>query len=438
MGKINAFAQEDKIARGIMDIHSNVSDGAASIEKIAGAAKENGVSVLIFGDSALRKWEYGLWPLRNILKKAHQENSVLRLGPERYLKKIRLQKKEFSDMVFIPGVEASPYFYWEGSPFKRNFALIDYYKQFLISGLKPDDYRKLPIVCNRSFFSFTKNAILGLWPILIIIFGLRMLKKKAVGISLMLVGFIFLFNNLPFSASRFNVYQGNQGIRPYQELIDYVNKKGGLVFWSHPEMLSQKVYNYKTEFYTPPHFEDLFLTYDYTGFGVRHNLKITEPQDIWDEVLLEYIKGKRKKPAWIIGVLHYTESSSLKGASPETIFFVKALSETNVLDALRQGRMYVRFNLGDNPATLTKFNIEKTSPGSIRIVIAGSQIPGALPLKIEIIRNGKIFKAFEETNNEWVIEAEDSFLAQEKKVYYRLRITNSSTIILSNPIFVEH
>lgn len=438
IAEINAFAREDTLVRGIIDVHSKISDGSDSLEELVESAQKKGFSVLIFGDCALRKWEYGLWPLRNIIKKTHQENSVLRLGAEKYIAKITILKRQFPNLALITGVETSPYFYWEGSPSSRNFAVIDYYKQFLVFGLKPEDYRDLPIVGNRQFFQFSKNTFFGLWPILLIILGLRLLKRKPLAISFILAGVLFLLNNVPFPTSRFNGYQGNQGIKPYQELIDYVTGRGGFIFWAHPEMSSQKIYNYKTEFYTAPHIEDLFLTHDYTGFGLKHNLKMTEPQDIWDEVLLEYIQGKRKKPAWIVGLLHYTESFPLKEASPETLFFVKALSEANVLDAIRQGRMYVRFNLRGNPAILSRFTAEAVASDSIRIIIAGNQNIATDPLRIELIRNGKIFKTFEESNNEWMVTVDDNFLAQEKKVYYRLRITDSSTIILSNPIFMEH
>lgn len=435
-GKINAFAQDDKVMRGVMDVHSNISDGLSSLEKIAVSAKERGLSVVIFGDSALRRWEYGIWPLRNIVKKVYQENSVLRLGAVRYTRRLKMLKEQFPDLVFVPGVEVSPYFYWEGSPFTRNLALIDYYKQFLVLGLSPEDYQGMPIVGNRRFFYLSKNMLFGLWPILLLILGLRLFKRKALGISLIAIGILFLCNNIPFPASSFNVYQGKQGIKPYQELIDYVNRKGGLIFWAHPDKSTQTAY-FAIETYTSSHIEDLAFTKDYTGFAVTHSFKITEPGGIWDGILLDYIEGKRKKPAWAVGTLHYIGANEL-GTSPETIFFIKEPKEADILDALRQGRMHVRFNLKKEPLVfLDKFEAHNTGSGFVRITIDGRQISVSEPLKIELIRNGKIFKTIEESRDEWGITVEDNFLLQEKKVYYRLKISNSSNIILSNPIFIE-
>lgn len=438
-GKIGAFAQEYEVVRGAMDIHSNMSDGFSSLGKIAAVAKEKGLWVLIFGDSALRKWEYGLWPLRNIVKKVYQENSVLFLGPARYAQEFQALKKRFPGSVFLPGVEVSPFFYWEGSPFTGNLVLFDYYKQFLVLGLKPEDYQNMPIVGNRQFFHLSKNMLFGLWPILLIILGLRLFKRKVLSIPFMVGGVLFLLNNIPFPTSSFNIYQGNQGARPYQALIDYVNRKGGFIFWAHPEMVSQKSY-FGIETYTPSHVEDLILTKDYTGFGVTYSFKMAEPGGIWDELLLDYINGKRRKPVWIIGALHYTGGPLELNSSPDTLFFIKELSEENILDALRQGRMYARFNLGGKPAILNEFSVKNIGSGLIQITINGSQVPLAEPIEptnIELIRNGKVFKSLQENRSVWMITVEDSFLEQEKKVYYRLKISNSATIIFSNPVFIE-
>jgi hypothetical protein len=389
---ISVYAQEYRVVRGAVDLHSNISDGLYSLEKIAELAKDKELSVLIFGDSALRKWEYGLWPLRNFIKKTLEENSVLRFGVDKYLKKFTALKKGFPDLVIIPGLEVSPFYYWQGSPLSKNFSLNDWYKKFLVIGLKDKEYKNLPIVGNRGF------------------------------------GYI--------SFSRFSQYQGQRGIRPYQDLIDYVNEKKGLIFWAHPEMESLEWYK-GIQVYSPAHPEDLFLSQDYAGFGITFTdkLKMTEPGDIWDKLLLEYIQGKRKKPAWIIGSLHY-DGPSRRINDVETMFFVRDIKQEDILDALRQGRMYVRFNLGSNSLVLREFSVKNLSPDSVQINIKGNN-PSLEPIKIELISNGKIFKSFEEAKKEWVIVVEDNLSAKSEKRYYRLKISSSSSLILSNPVFAE-
>ena len=85
---ISIYAQDYSVVRGIVDLHSNISDGDYSLERITQLAKEKGIQVLIFCDSALRKWEYGFWPLRGLFKKTLQDNSVSRFGIGKYLGKI--------------------------------------------------------------------------------------------------------------------------------------------------------------------------------------------------------------------------------------------------------------------------------------------------------------------------------------------------------------
>lgn len=385
---IDVYADEYQAVRGVVDLHSNISDGLYSPERIAELAKEDGIRILIFSDSALRKWEYGIWPLKNFLKRAVEENSVLRLGAGEYLKSISELNGKFPDLLIMPGLEVNPFYYWKGGPFSRNFSLNDYYKRFLVFGLNKDDFQNMPIAGNHSL--------------------------------------------------KFNQYQGRQGIKPYQELIDYVNRKGGLVFWSHPEMESIQKYK-EIEVYTPEHPRDLFLSSDYTGFGVTFTdrLEMLAPGGVWDKLLLEYISAARKKPVWIIGALHY-DGFTRKINEVETMFFMKEITQRDVFDALREGRMYVRFNSGNQPLILREFSVKKLDYDTVGITIKGDKPFSSAAVKIELIRNGQLLKSFQEDNDEWEISVEDKLSAAERKIYYRLKISNSSSLIFSNPVFVGH
>lgn len=381
-----SYASEYRVVRGIVDVHSNMSDGLYSLEKIAESAREEGISVLIFTDSALRKWEYGLWPLRSLIKRTTEDNSVLRLGIERYLRRFAALREEFPGLVFVPGLEVSPFYYWKGNPLSRNFSLNDYHKQFLVIGLGRKDYQNMPILGNRS---------------------------------------------------RFNQYQGQQGIRPYQGFIDYVNEKKGLIFWAHPQMPVLQKYK-GIDAYTPVHPEDLLLSRNYTGFGVTFTskLNIAEVGGVWDKILLEYIEGKRKKPVWIIGSLHY-DGPSRRIDDVETLFFIKQTRNEDILDALKQGRMYVRFNSGNPSIVLKEFSVKNLNSESIQISIKGTQVPSSGPIRIELISNGEVFKIFDESRDEWTIVVEDNLSPQKVRRYYRLKISSPKSLILSNPVFTE-
>ena len=44
-----------------------------------------------------------------------------------------------------------------------------------------------------------------------------------------------LIENFPFTRYEFSPYQKDTPWKPYQRLVDYANRNGGLAFWAHPE-----------------------------------------------------------------------------------------------------------------------------------------------------------------------------------------------------------
>ena len=135
---------------GVFHIHSTVSDGRYPIEKLMALADEKGIKVVVLTDSLLRRWEYGIWPLRNLFKRKIEENSVLKFGVKNYLKKMDEVQKDFPHLVILPGVEVSPFYFWQGSPFRKNPTLYNWHEQMLVLGLTCSDYKKLPVVSNYS------------------------------------------------------------------------------------------------------------------------------------------------------------------------------------------------------------------------------------------------------------------------------------------------
>lgn len=406
-----AYPEELRVPAAI-HIHSNFSNGSYSIEQIAALAKFYDIKALFITDSAVRRWRYGLPPFRNVIRKTSQENSILKFGAKRYLKEIRKAKKIYPDVIIIPGAETSAFYYWTGNALKGDLTIHNWHKHMLIIGLKkPVDYNNLPLVSN----------------------GFYLLNRK----------------------SRFDQYHGEKGIIPYQDLIDYANKRGTLTFWAHPEAsFVDKIGTVKIE--TQPYEDDLLNSKDYTGFAVFYEgyEAIAQPGGQWDRVLKEYCEGKRQNPVWAIGELDYLGEgiNDTWLNSVQTVLILDELSEAAILSSIRNGKMYaVCKPRQESELRLDEFIVEDTASGIMatmgeiihihgkpRIKLKVSFANGASkPVKIKLIKGGQLIKLYELITPA-DISFEDELFESDGKNYYRLEVyRNWNSILISNPIFVK-
>lgn len=461
------LAQEESLPYpGIIHIHSSISQGGIyPLRRLVSLAKDRGIKILVFTDTFLMRWEYGLPVLSNIFKVSREERSVVKYGIKRYLQDLKKLRDEFPDMLILEGVEVAPFYWWSGSPFKKNLTLNDWNRHLLVIGLKKyQDYAHLPVVGNRYFLPQLKDAPALLIPLSLIIWGVFFLKKrkprKFLGFTLNMLGILFLFNLFPFSASHYNPYQGPKGFLPYQDLINYVHKKGGLVFWAHP-LLTEQEFSMKfltINFHTLAYPESLMLTSGYTAFGT-HMLDSTSDNPVlgggeWDNVLKSYCQGERNQPVWAIGEAEYASGNLINFVN--NIFFLSELNPQSAYEALRNGKFYVRPYSGNSiNISLHDFHIEDSQDknkfafmgdkieliGSPRLCIKGDYaIDPAGDLRVEIIRDGQIIKEFE-FSSEGIFDLEfqdDSPEASHRKSYYRLIFfAGEKIILLTNPIFIE-
>jgi hypothetical protein len=428
---------------GIIHIHSNISSAEAySLRRSVELAREKGIKIIIFTDSLLRRWEYGLPVFSNIFKVSMEEGSVFKYGIKRYLRDLENLRKEFPDMLILEGAEVTPHYWWQGNFFKKKLIMNDWNKQFLAIGLnKYSDYRYLPVSANRYFFPRLKDFPILLISLFFIFPGLAFLKRKSrvLGISLIIAGILLLLNFFPFSASRYSPYSSQKKYSAHQVLINYVNKHGGVTFWSLPQVTdSVSLGKFAgVNFYTPSYTEALMLTSDYAGFGVSllsgNNNSLILAGGKWDKVLIGYCEGKRAQPVWLIGESDYRGNGDI--GAMQNVFLLKEFNYASIYDSLRKGRLYVRsFLKNKTEVSLSDFYVEVS-----RIHIKGNyKIKAEQSLRIELIRNGEVIKEFNPgEGGVFDLEFQDAKLrASAEKCYYRLNIYADNSIILaSNPIF---
>jgi len=450
---------------GVIHLDTSVGGGVLSPEEMVQKVKEAGINVAVITDKDNMRVEYGISPLRKIVKKIQERNSITTFGAENYLGVIDDISKKNPDMTIIAGVEAQPFYYWEGSYFSNDLRLVNLHKHLLIIGMEsPEDFKDIPSVSYNNPAVFDIYCVLNVWPVLLLPVGLwlvvhkkkeliqaRMFSYKKVrrpfvlsGAVILVAGVLFTINNFPFCSPLYDQYHGDRGALPYQNLIDYAEKKGGMVFWAHPDVGGTHTLN-DIEISTPPYSRELLRTFNYTGFSVFvEGMKFSgRPGGFWDVALKQYINGERQKPVWAIGELDYKEGAWM--GDTQTIFITSENSKTGILQAMRGGRMYaVHGNLkpvleafqiwDDRRGIWTEMGGTATAVQRIRL-----KIKAYLPEKdtgtanLRLIREGLVIKEIS-LSSAIDMELNDEFFQAGGRTYYRIDIDSR---LISNPIFVN-
>jgi hypothetical protein len=443
---------------GLIDLRTTYSDGELELESLVRLAKARGFDVLFINDHDRLAMEYGLFPLRNIFKKRVELNSINKDGPGKYLAGIKRIQEKCPDTIIIPGSETAPFYYWTGSYFKKNLTAHNHERRILTIGLeKPEDYKELPILHNgfsmRYFKASLPLVLLFLGPFIL---GLLLLKWKGFsrisGVMICGISLLLIINTDPFRSSPFDQYHGDQGIAPYQEVLDYVDKRGGLTFWNYPETRSGKRKLGPIIVDTPPYPEVLERSKGYTGFAALYGdtITVTEPGNEWDRVLLEYCRGERDRPVWGISTadFHKDAGSGEKLGNFPTVFLVREMTKKEILFAMRQGKMYSCRAKYPQRMVLNDFSV--CSAGGNTRAVSGDEIalnenprihvslslkePLENPVKIRLIRSGELLQVFD-GSLPMEIDYEDKYFKPGQKVYYRIDARGCGALV-SNPIFV--
>jgi len=443
---------------GLLDIRTTFSDGKHSIEEVVDLARSRGFRVLCLNDHDRVAISYGVLPFRNILRHKKEFPSIMTAGPDRYIQEVKRVAAKYPDMILIPGCITSPFYYWTGSWFREDLTLHQYDRRILILDFDdPEDYGLLPNLGNRISFQYIRPLIPGLALFSIpLAIGLLLLRWKGrlrlAGAVLIILSGVAIIDYNPFRSSPYSPYEGDQGIGPYQEVIDFTNRRGGLSFWNYPEQRSGVRKHGPILVNTPPYPEVLHQSVDYTGFAAIYgdNITATDPGKEWDRTLNEYCRGDRRNPPWGISTADFHKEGGLGlrlGAFPTT-FLVKSLAKEDVLDAVRKGRLYC--SRGDG-AVWPRLDDFQAIGSDGRSAVMGETLTTGQPplikftvsfqggkkgsLKILLIRGGTLVRSFEgETPIE--VQFTDEGLAPGELTYYR--IMDSRKHLTSNPIFVKY
>jgi hypothetical protein len=456
---VAAGAAEYRQAAGLIDIRSTFSDGAYDIDSLVELAQKRGFEILVINDHDRMAMEYGLPPFRNIIKRRVELNSINENGAEEYINAIRYAQQQNPDMIVIPGSESAPFYYWTGSPLKGDLTAHNHEKRLLTMGMdSADDYEQLPVIHNGPSIANFKAVLPELILFALLLCGGFVLffwrgRYRVAGGAIILWALLSLGNSQAWQSSPFDQYHGDQGIAPYQIVIDYVNRHGGIAVWNYPETKSGVRKLGPIFVSTPPYPGALMESYDYTAFAALYgdNVTVTDPGSIWDMVLDEYCRGVRKKPVWGVATADFHEEG---GAGENlgnfvTVFLLKEKSVAGALQALKEGRIYAYRGTYPQMVRLEEFTVQSPNGGTKgvsgdEITVKGyphvrftlrADMASNTPARVRLIRSGVVAQTYQGPLP-MDIHYEDRTVEQGKTYYYRIDMKGEG-ILMSNPIFVR-
>ena len=386
------------LRRAAVHVHSSYSNGELTVLEIARLAAEDGVDVIVLTDSLLTRATFGLWPLDRAgvpgLNRLSRPG-VLDRGLHRYLDDVSEARRRFPDVLIVPGVEVAPHYYWTGRPWD-DLALRAFDRHLWVVGLSARDTANLPVVGNETLAN-TRTTWRRLWlPLLagVAALGLLAARRRSSDRRLFVVArwgaWILLgvaavttWNNWPFGdLSRPDL--GRDDVSAYQRLIDYVGAREGVAYWSYPEASYPDVWVRGARMVSAPHPEDLSRTDGYHGMEGLYgdDVRATEPGGIWDRILVEYLRGERRRAPFVVTGIDFhgpeSETDPWSRLDAGTTFLLVADdTERGVVEALRDGHAYATFMGMPQRFELDLFEVE-TADG--RVGTHGDRIRGSSPL----------------------------------------------------------
>jgi len=454
----------------VLHLHSDLSTGDFSLEQLTAMAEKQGIGALLLTENYLLRVEYGLPPFRALTRAVRDERSVLDLGIDRYLARVAQARAANPRVLIVPGVEVLPHYYWTGSPLALDMAVHETQKNLLVFGLEDAALHALPVTGNK-IGGFGWSSVLDLLPLVLLVPGVYLLtlKRRALrkvgrvvvvvkqrrwlaGSVLCGIAVLAFVRGWPFAVDPYPPYR-DLGLAPHQDLIDYVDRMGGVTVWSFPEARDageQWMGPVRVSWYTPPYPDDLMRTARYTAFGAVYEdtTRIDRPGDSWDRLLGQFAAGDRSRPAWGVGESGFHGFTAGKPLGKvRTVFLVEERTERAVLDALKRGRLYAVEQEAGAELALAEFSVR--AGGSAAVSGDLLRAPEATPVEVTIavettgaatrdvrvtlVRNGAVVSAWTGPPPFRMVHRE---IFDGSPTFYRLDVRGPGRL-LSNPIFVR-
>ncbi len=455
----------------VVHVHSDLSTGEHPLEELSLMAERQGIGAVLVSENYLNRVEYGLPPFRALTRVSEESPSVRgRLGE--YLARVAEARAARPRVLLLAGVEAMPHYFWTGSPWALSLTLHGTQKNLLVWGLDRAGLEGLPVIGNEAAGALGLQTALDLLPGLLVVPGVALLawrrprrrrlaravvvvrsRSWLLGSALLLVGAVALVRAWPFREPVYPPWR-DAGSAPFQDLIDYVERRGGVTVWSLPEARDageRAVGPMRVSWETEPYANDLLKTFGYTAFGAVYEdtTRVERPGEGWDRLLGEYAAGQRTRVPWALGEAAFHDVSAGKRLGLiQTVFLVRERTEAAVLEALRAGRMYALQRGRDTGLALTEFTAVaggaaaiagetlRPAPGApLEVAVSVDVIePRAADVRVTLVKNGAIAAAW---SGSTPFRAAHRETWDGRPAVFRLEARGGGSRVLSNPIFVR-
>ena len=459
----------------LLHVHSALSTGDLPLDRLLQEARSQGLEAVLLTENYLLRVEYGLWPFRAATRFTREEPSVLSRGVETYLARVADARRQFPDLVIVPGGEVIPHYHWTGHPLTGDLTNHNLQKNLLVFGIsEPAALERLPSTGNPHLGRYTLRSLVEILPGLLVLAGLWLIlvprrrlrrlgaltiverqRRWLLGTPLVVLGVVALVRAFPFTEDPWSPYRSDADLAAHQALIDEVEARGGVTVWSFPEARDSSESGFlglTVRLRTEPYPDDLVRTFRYTAFGglYEETTRFVTPGGMWDYVLGKYLSGERTRAPWAVGEsgFHGFVGGKRFGGI-QTVFLVPEKSEAALLQSLRAGRLYALSRTPAFALSLRQFAVRQgdqeagsgetlparaSEPLEIRVGVEASD-GGEYPLRALLVRNGQVVQLWMGKTPLRVVHREPAGAAP---AYYRLEVRGPAPHqILSNPIFVK-
>ena len=455
----------------IVHVHSDLSSGEFPLDELVDMAARQELGAVLLTENYLNRVEYSLPPFRALTRVTYESRGVHGRLDE-YFTRVAQARAARPRVLVLPGVEVMPHYFWSGSPFSLSLTLHDTQKNLLVWGLDRQALARLPVIGNAAGGTAGLQTLLDVLPVVLVVPGVVLLARprtrrrtlgRAIvverhrawgpGLVLCVLGVMAIVRAWPFTQPVHPAW-AEAGSAPYQDLIDYVERAGGVSVWSLPEAADsghQAVGPVQVSWTTEPYPDDLLRTFGYTAFGALYEdtTRVERPGEAWDRLLTEYAAGQRTRVPWALAEAAFHDTSAGKRVGTiQTVFFVRERTEAGVLEALRAGRMYALQRTRESGFALREFTAAageaaaisgqtlRATPGtpldvSVAIAALDSQ---PIQARVMLIKNGAIVAAWSGATPLRAVHRE---MFDGRPAVFRLEARGAGGRLLSNPVFVK-